>query len=220
MCKIKSLSWYVLMLLPLFSFSQQPSVSPAHFPDDQTITSIVGMTQDINGFIWMVDANIGLFKYDGSHLISYKPEANNLNSIIASRLECVYADTKGNIWTGSFQNGLDRFDPETEIFTHFQHNKSDPSSVRSDSIRALLEDNDGTLWVGTAKGLDRLDIKTEKFTHIDNKSEDGLTLSNEHIRTLYKDKAGTIWIGCGSPFKSDEQNSLLGGLYKLRMLAV
>ena len=215
MCKIKSLSWYVLMLLPLFSFSQQPSVSPAHFPDDQTITSIVGMTQDINGFIWMVDANIGLFKYDGSHLISYKPEANNLNSIIASRLECVYADTKGNIWTGSFQNGLDRFDPETEIFTHFQHNKSDPSSVRSDSIRALLEDNDGTLWVGTAKGLDRLDIKTEKFTHIDNKSEDGLTLSNEHIRTLYKDKAGTIWIGCGSPFKSDEQNSLLGGLYKL-----
>ena len=215
MKKIKSLLCYALLLLPLFSISQQVSITPAHFPGDQTISNIVGLTQDINGFIWIADANNGLFKYDGNHLTSYKPDANNLNSISASRLECVYADTKGNIWTGSFQNGLERFDPETETFTHFQHSNSDPSSIRSDSVRAILEDNDGILWVGTANGLDRLEIKTGKFTHIDNKSEDGLTLSREHVRTLYKDKEGTIWIGCGSPFTADDPDSSLGGLYKL-----
>ncbi len=215
MKKIKSLLWYALLLHPLFSISQQVSITPAHLPGDQTISNIVGLTQDINGFIWIADNNNGLFKYDGNHLTSYKPDANNLNSISASRLECVYADTKGNIWIGSFQNGLERFDPETETFTHFQHSNSDPSSIRSDEVRALLEDNDGILWVGTANGLDRLDIKTGKFTHIDNKSEDGLTLSREHVRTLYKDKAGTIWIGCGSPFTADDPNSSLGGLYKL-----
>ncbi len=211
MRRIKKLSWYAFLFLPLFSNGQQPSITAAHFPDDQTITNIVGLTQDINGFIWIADNNNGLFKYDGNHLRSYKPDANNRNSITASRLECVYADTKGNIWTASFQNGLDRFDPETETFTHYKHDSGEPFSICSDSVRAILEDDDGTIWVGTANGLDRLDIKTGKFTHFGNKSEEALTLSHEHVRALYKDKAGTIWIGCGSPFRGEATH---GGLYK------
>jgi signal transduction histidine kinase/ligand-binding sensor domain-containing protein len=204
----------VLMLLPAISFSQQPTVASVHFPGDQTITNIVGMTQDANGFIWIADNNLGLFKYDGNRLKSYKPDVNNRSSIIASRLECVYADSKGNIWTGSFQNGLDRFNPETEIFTHYQRNNS-PNSISSDSIRAIIEDNDGTILVGTSNGLDRFDVNTGKFTHIENKSEAGIALKSDHVRTLYKDKAGTIWIGCGSPFNGEKPNATQGGLYKL-----
>ena len=214
MKKIILLASSVFMLLPVIGFSQQPTVSTVHFPGDQTISGIVGMTQDINGFIWIADNNLGLFKYDGNRLKSYKPDANNRSSLIASRLECVYADSKGNIWTGSFQNGLDRFDPETEIFTHYQRNNN-PYSISSDSIRAIIEDNDGTILVGTTNGLDRLDVKTGKFTHVENKSEAGIALSRDHIRTLYKDRAGTIWIGCGSTFNGEKPTANHGGLYKL-----
>ncbi|HMG66178.1 MAG TPA: two-component regulator propeller domain-containing protein, partial [Chitinophagaceae bacterium] len=215
MKKIISLSCYALFLLPLFSFSQQPSVTPAYFPDDLTFTNIVGMAQDNKGFIWIADNSSGLFKYDGTHIISYKPESNNRNSINTTRLECLYAGKKGNIWIGTFQNGLERFDPETETFTLFQHNNNDLSSICSDSVRALLEEDDGTVWVGSVNGLDRLDIKTGKFTHIGDKSEAGLSLSHDHVRVLYQDKAGTIWVGCGSPFFTEGPKPWQGGLYKL-----
>ncbi len=138
---------------------------------------------------------------------------SNPNSLVSDNLECLYAGAKGNIWIGSYQNGLNRLDAETETFTHFQHNNADPSSLCSNSIWALLEDHNGTLWVGTDKGVDTLNRQTGKFTHIEDKTEDGLALSREQIRVLYEDKSGKIWIGCGNPFGS--RDPLLHGLYKL-----
>ena len=194
--------------------SQQVQITPIHFPDDPQATIIVGMTQDNNGYIWMADNNIGMLRYDGNHFELYKPEVNDPNSIISNRLECVYADKKGIIWIGTFQNGLDRFDPETETFTHFQHNNKDASSIISDSVRAIVEDDDGTIWVGTANGLDRLDPATGKFTHITGKEKDAVALAHDHVRALYKDREGTIWIGCGTPFGADVPGANQGGLYR------
>jgi ligand-binding sensor domain-containing protein len=79
-------------------------------------------------------------------------------------------------------------------------------------IGVLLEDHNGTLWVGTNKGLDTLNRQTGKFTHIKDNSEDGLALGQEQIRVLYEDRNGTIWIGCGNTFGA--QDPLLHGLYK------
>lgn len=171
------------------------------------------MCQGNNGVLWLADNYNGLLKYDGNELISYKSNPRNPNSLVSDNLECLYAGAKGNIWIGSYQNGLNRLDAETETFTHFQHNNADPSSLCSNSIWALLEDHNGTLWVGTDKGVDTLNRQTGKFTHIEDKTEDGLALSREQIRVLYEDKSGKIWIGCGNPFGS--RDPLLHGLYKL-----
>ncbi len=177
--------------------------------------SIVSMTQDKYGFIWIANSGSGLYRYDGDQLKTYKPEANNDNAIISGRLETVYADKRGNLWIGSFGNGLDRFDYETETFTHFQRNSMNGSGLCSDSVRAILEDHEGTIWIGTAKGLDSLNASTGKFAHINIPSADGLVFSREHIRTIYQDKKGIIWIGCGSAFRDDEDDPAIGGLYRL-----
>lgn len=192
--------------------SQPVSMTPVPISVDRSFTNIVGMCQDNKGFLWLADNYNGLLKYDGSKLISYKSNPRNPNSLISDNLECLYAGSKGNIWIGSFQNGLDRFETETETFTHFQHNSANPSSLCSNMIGALLEDHNGTLWVGTNKGLDTLNRKTGKFTHIEDNSKDGLALSQEQIRVLYEDRSGTIWIGSGNPF--DKHEPLLHGLYK------
>lgn len=170
------------------------------------------MCQDNKGFLWLADNYNGLLRYDGSNLISYKSNPHNTNSLVSDHLECLYAGSKGNIWIGSFQNGLDRLDPETETFTHFQHNKADAHSLCNNDIRALLEDHNGTLWVGTNIGLDTLNRQTGKFTHIEDNSEDGLALSKELVKVLYEDKSGTIWIGCGNVFGTQDPH--LHGLYK------
>ena len=194
----------ILILLPILSKSQPVSITSIPISVDKTFTNIVGMCQDNKGFLWLADNYNGLLRYDGSNLISYKSNPRNPNSLVSDNLECLYAGSKGNIWIGSYQNGLDRLEPETETFTHYQHSNGDAASLCSNNIEALLEDHNGTLWAGTNKGLDTLNRKTGKFTHIKDNSEDGLALSNETVRVLYEDKSGTIWIGCGNAFGTQD----------------
>lgn len=191
---------------------QEVTFTPVPISIDRSFTNIVGMCQDKEGFLWLADNYNGLLKYDGSRLVSYKSNPRNSNSLISDNLECLFTGSKGNIWIGSAQNGLDSFDPETETFKHFQRDDANHSGLCSNMISALLEDHNGTLWVGTNNGLDTLNRQTGKFTHIENNTIDGLALGHEEIRVIYEDKFGTIWIGCGNPFANDSPQ--LHGLYK------
>ncbi len=210
----------VLLLVYAPCQSQQASIIPGYIPDLPTGT-IVEMCQDDNGFIWLASNSNGLYKYDGTELTSFTADESNPNTIVSNRMECITTGISGNIWIGSFENGLDRFDPGTETFTHYQHINADYSTICSDSIRAIIESRDGIIWIGTTKGLDSFDPVTGIFTHMEDTSEAGVALKQNQIRTLYEDKNGTIWIGCGSPFFADYENygnyvnSVPGGLYKL-----
>ena len=76
------------------------------------------MCQDNTGFIWLADNYNGLLRYDGSRFISYKSNPRNPNSLISDNLECLYAGSKGDIWIGTYQNGLDQLNPENRnIYT-------------------------------------------------------------------------------------------------------
>ncbi len=192
--------------------AQEVEITDVTFQYRDNPATITGMTQDPNGYIWMSDLSQGLFKYDGENLIHYENEPGNNNSLITNRLECVLADDNATIWIGTFQNGLDRFDPATETFTHYQHNEDDPESIRSDAIRTLAVDEKGMLWIGTLHGVDMLNPSTGVFTHrhTDNPKEE--VLSKEHVRAMYIDSSGIIWIGSSSPFAGE---SSTGGLFKL-----
>jgi ligand-binding sensor domain-containing protein len=39
-------------------------------------------------------------------------------------------------------------------------------------VKTILEDHEGTLWVGTINGLNRLDQKTGAFTHYQHNPND------------------------------------------------
>jgi ligand-binding sensor domain-containing protein len=63
----------------------------------------------------------------------------------------------GLIWAGTTGHGLNRFDPDTERFTHYRHDPANPRSLSNDTVVCICEDRTGTLWIGTTKGLDRFD---------------------------------------------------------------
>lgn len=59
------------------------------------------------------------------------------------------------------------------------------------SVTALLQDDDGFMWVGTISGLMRYDMYSYRcFGDID-----GLPVSRTMIRCLTRDAAGNVWIG-------------------------
>ena len=131
------------------------------------------------------------------------------------RLECIHIDKNGTIWLGDFTYGLYAFDPITEIFTNYTHDATNPKSLHNNEIRAILEDSQGTLWIGTRMGIDTLDRKTGTFHHIEGETESSKRLSQAHVRAIYEDSQGTIWIGSGSPLGGDDLIAGVDGLYKL-----
>lgn len=207
-----------LIVLMVFVFScqlmaQEIEITPINFDYRQSPTQIVGMTQDDHGYIWMCDVNNGMFRYDGTNLLHYSAQPGNSNSLSSNRTDCITTDGH-DIWLGTFFSGLNRYNPETNTFTRYEHDPDDLSTIRSNHIRALAFDHNGMLWVGTLTGIDKLDPKTGVFTHIHTDDPDEKILETEHIRAIYIDKVGTLWVGSSSPFPNE---STIGGLFKIEI---
>ena len=142
--------------------------------------------QDQKGSIWVGSAsepNAGfgfapcLFQFQEGE---FRPVAN-----INRHVTGIYQDRHGVLWLAT-EGGLVRFaEGQWKIFTT-------RDGLSADSVRAIAEDVDGNLWVGTdGGGLDRLtDGKFSAF-----RKQEGDGLPSDTISSVYADTNGVVWIG-------------------------
>jgi signal transduction histidine kinase len=84
--------------------------------------------------------------------------------------------------------------------SHLARDGAITNTILNESIRALLEDRDGNLWIGSNDhGVRRL--RDSQWLHFG--TEDGL--SNNTVWSLYEDREGSLWVGTNG-----------GGLNRLR----
>jgi ligand-binding sensor domain-containing protein/serine phosphatase RsbU (regulator of sigma subunit) len=119
---------------------------------------IKAILQDSLGFLWL-GTNAGLVKYDGYEFVLISD--TTLQSEFP--IFCLAIDKMGKIWMGSRKNGLACYDPVTDKFQYYKHDKSDSTSLLHNDVVSLLVDEKGTLWVGTMLGLSRYDYNSKKF---------------------------------------------------------
>ena len=107
-------------------------------------------------------------------------------------------DHLGLIWISSWA-GLVCFNKETGTIRHYLHHSTDSTSIGSNRIIAILEDQSGDLWIGTAGGgLNRFDRATNTFR--------SYLKSVAKITYLYEDSQGILWVGTDiGLYRSDEQ---------------
>ena len=201
----------VVLLSPFSSFAQRIETTSVLFNGRELPTQVIGFTQDNRGYIWMVDIQFGMFRYDGTHLVRFGAQVGNANSLSSNRTECITSDGH-NIWVGTFSHGLNKYDPESETYTHYRHDPEDPTTIRSDHIRTLAFDEDGMLWIGTVTGVDMLNPTTGEFTHMHTQDEDEELLSTEHVRAMFIDSDDIVWVGSSSPFPNEQT---VGGLFRI-----
>jgi len=211
--QIKLISILILILFNTIGVAQEVDFNKLNAPDGGNFGFVTGITQDIDGNMWFTTKQ-GLLKYNGSQISSYQNKPLNTNSVISNNLEAVYADKDGSIWVGSLGSGLDRLDPKTGVFTHFQHDPDNPGSISNDTVTTILRDKLGDLYVGTHGGLNKYNSETNQFTHFRHDFNDPKSISNNQVRVLYESKNGTIWIGTGSPYGDNGGGPEDGGLNK------
>ena len=157
--------------------------------------SVWSVWQDSVGFMWFGTVG-GLNRFDGYDLETYKHVPGEPESLSANLVTVVYEDQQGDLWVGTWEDGLDHFDRETETITHYQFDLFEQGTIGSNLIRAILQDSQGVLWVGTAGGgLNRYDPETDQFIRYQHNVEEPDSLGSNDVFALYEDSAGNLWIG-------------------------
>jgi signal transduction histidine kinase/ligand-binding sensor domain-containing protein len=159
--------------------------------------------EDRAGALWLATWGGGLGRFDReTEQFSYLlHDPNDRNSINNDYVSSIYEGVAGVLWLGFNGSGLDRFDREIvsdgRRFAHYQHDPSDPHSLSTDSITAVVEDRSGALWVGheAGGGLSKLAAGSERFGHYRHVPDDPNSLSGDEVTSLFEDQEGALWIG-------------------------
>lgn len=174
---------------------------PSH---ENTVASntILSIVEDKKGILW-IGTNAGLDKYDerNNTFTHFRHDPQNPMSLSHNYAGVLYIDHFGVLWigTGFFnlgRGGLNRFDMETNTFSHFVSDPTNESSINDNWVTAIAEDNSGTLWVGTDRGLEEFNRRSNTFTHYYFRvGASWNSVRRNSVKAVRVDRSGAIWIG-------------------------
>ena len=128
--------------------------------DNTTVQIIRDIAQDSKGFIWIVTAHQGLFKYDGYKLTSVSIFNDSKRLLINS----LVIDDRDVLWIGTEQNGLVRYDGGD--ISVFRSVSTADAQISSDHVQSLFVDDADLLWVATDIGIDRVDLASQNIQQV------------------------------------------------------
>jgi signal transduction histidine kinase/ligand-binding sensor domain-containing protein/DNA-binding response OmpR family regulator len=167
--------------------------------------------EDKSGIIWLATLQ-GLKKYDPEteKFHTYINDPENPNSINTDQVNYIYEsdqDDSDVLWIGTSGGGLNKFERNTEIFTHFTVDDGLPDNV----INGILEDDHGNLWLSTNKGLSRFNSVTQKFRNYD--VNDGLLSNQFNLGVCSKSFNGEMLFGSTKGLIAFHPDSLLDNIH-------
>lgn len=151
--------------------------------DAMASNKVLALHRGRRGALWIgTGAGAARFK-DG--------EMNSLSEIIGREFKdnifTIGEDDRGNIWFGSVDCGVSRFETGTgQLVTY-----TDKDGLSNNFIRSIFQDSAGRLWIGTRKGLNRFDYDTGVFVVYTR--EEGLP--GDFVRDIYEDSRKILWVG-------------------------
>jgi ligand-binding sensor domain-containing protein/signal transduction histidine kinase len=140
---------------------------------------VQAITQTPDGYIWVGTHN-GLARFDGTHFTLCGPsdELGTTNRCVSS----LFVDSKGALWIGFDGGGLTRsFDG---VMSHYDSR----TGLAGDSVTAMCERLDGSLWIGSTSGLSCFDHG--RFVNFTTKNG----LLSDDVRAVLEDSNTNLWI--------------------------
>ena len=126
------------------------------------------------GFLW-IGSYSGLIRYDGS-TFERIDSTTGVTSVVS-----LYVDSKERLWIGTNDNGVAYMEKGKINFY------KDVEGLKSSSIRSIVEDKEGNIFIATTYGLGYID--TDMQIHALDESQ----LNSEYICELRRDDRGVIY---------------------------
>lgn len=177
--------------------------------------TVLRIFKDRSGIYWF-GTNSGLVQYDPSEnrLRNYFSNAEESGSLSNNIVLSIFQDSKDDLWFGTL-DGLNRYDKKTNSFIHqyFKKNEEELTSTKKNNavkgvniysivnnyggntIRCIIEDTDGWLWVGTDMELIIFNPRTGNFINYKKDLINPTGINDHFIRSMYMDHSLNIWVG-------------------------
>lgn len=137
------------------------------------------------------DSEHNLWVGTNPDIFIYNVTINSVKKItINSGVRAFFEDNKHRIWLASSTKGLLLFDKNTGKVQKYY---DEPSGIAGNSTFSIIEDNQHTLWIGTANGLSRFFPDQEKFRNFF--AEDGTQITHYNSGACYKLASGELLFG-------------------------
>lgn len=165
-----------------------------NYPQTGLMSSII---EDISGNLLISTWGSGLILFDrkkDAFTTTYTHNVNDPESISKDIIYVTYKDSKGRIWMGTENGGLNLFNPQKGTFQRYLHDPCDKRSLSNNSVSAIYEDVSGTIWVGVHRGgINYYNPKTEKFT-LYQQTVCRPGISHNNTKAFCEARDGKIWI--------------------------
>lgn len=166
--------------------------------DSARIQTVNYIDCDMKNNLW-VSSKDGLRKIDLNSMNLEK--INFKNSPIQSFNSAILIDDQGILWGCLRGKGFGSYNPLNGKVKFYSFSYSNVNSISNNRVNSIVQDKDGTLWLGTNNGVNHFDPKTGKFKRYF--YHEGLDVNYKDIGivcTLFKDKSGSIWLGSEEKF--------------------
>jgi signal transduction histidine kinase/ligand-binding sensor domain-containing protein/DNA-binding response OmpR family regulator len=150
-------------------------------PPFQIINSIA---DNRKGGLWLATSS-GLYNYQFTDNTSPKPIDLGMES--GAFIQTLLYDIKGNLWVGTRNQGLIKYQPETR--------KIDRYPLESAQINQTAQRKNGVIYIATTKGLYTYNSLTNVFDLVKNDPYDPESINDDVIYSLFEDRSETLWIG-------------------------
>ena len=155
--------------------------------------------EDTAGNIWLGTGD-GLNLLERNEKTAQSPKfkvfrnaTNDETSLSHNYILNVFQSSTGVMWIGTFGGGLNRviYDSETNEYAFKKYTEKD--GLSNNVIKAILEDNQGNLWLSTNKGLNKFNPTEETFQAYD--VNDGLQSNEFSELAAFKSVDGRMYFG-------------------------
>lgn len=168
--------------------SHEPSLFSGYYysPDQNSMTRLnhkiaSSVCVDRQDKLWVGTDGGGINVFEKGVRIAVYPEGTG--NISRNSVQASLCDSKGNLWFGLFNGGIDYYDAKkNRFYTNFLR------EIAHEDIRSFYEDNQHILWIGTSSGIYKVDLAdTRIIGHYE--------FGNNLIRCVLNDSLGNLWIG-------------------------
>lgn len=178
-------------------FSQQYKTINISLSQGLSQSCVYDIVQDKQGFTWLATQD-GLNRYNGIEFKIFRDDPFDTTTLSTNFINCLFVDSRGWLWIGTQQHGLNLFIPATESFRRFH--ASQYKALGHDNINDICEDQHGKLWIATSKGLAQLTVSgndpskaTTTFFAIKFKSLQIEKPDEPVVSKIFIDRHNTLW---------------------------